>query len=56
MEHWNDRSRGRKTINLFVPLFIPIILLFQQSIIPILQKTTLKDNSFLKKIRKLQIY
>jgi len=43
MEYWNDEVR-RKTKNLLFPILIPIIPLFQQSIIPILQEITLMDN------------
>jgi len=54
LEYWNDGVR-RKTKNLLFPILIPIIPLFQQSIIPILQKITLGDNGIPQKIRKLQI-
>jgi hypothetical protein len=49
MEYWNDGVR-RKTKNLSFPILIPIIPLFQQSIIPILQKITLIDNGVLQKL------
>ncbi len=52
MEYWNDGIR-RKTINLLFSILIPIIPLFQQSIIPILQKITLMENGVDQKLRRL---
>jgi hypothetical protein len=41
------------SMTLFFSVLIPIIPLFQQSIIPILQKITLMDNGLLQKLGKL---
>ncbi len=46
MEYWNDGVRRK--ILLF-PILIPIIPLFQQSIIPILQKIRLRDKGVIQK-------
>jgi len=54
LEYWNDGIR-KKIKNLLFPILIPIIPLFQQPIIPILQKITLMDNGVPLKLRKLQL-
>ncbi len=47
-----DELRGFAPTGILV--LIPIIPLFQQSIIPIFQKSRLRENGVLKKISKLQ--
>jgi len=49
MEYWNDVLRRRTTRNLLFAILTPVILQFQQSIIPNLREITLMDNGVLQK-------
>jgi len=56
MDSWNDGVGRRKTKNPLFPILIPIIPLFQQSIIPIPQKIALRNNGITPRIEEAPVF